>query len=91
MRKNSSIHKLKILPAYYSAVRSGDKSFEVRDNSDRGFQKGDRVVFIEFGVKEKRKNIYAEITYVTNYHQKKDYVVFGFKKLGKEVKTSDED
>lgn len=34
------IHKLKTWPQYWDAVKSGDKTFEVR-RDDRGFQKGD--------------------------------------------------
>ena len=33
-------HELKIAPAYYDAIKRGDKTFEVR-RDDRGFQKGD--------------------------------------------------
>lgn len=36
-------HKLKTWPAYFDAVKRGDKAFEVR-RDDRGFQKGDIVV-----------------------------------------------
>ena len=36
-------HELKTLPSYFEAVLSGDKTFEIRDNSDRGFQRGDIV------------------------------------------------
>jgi hypothetical protein len=40
-------HELKIWPVYYQAVKSGQKTFELRNN-DRGFQKGDRVILREF-------------------------------------------
>jgi hypothetical protein len=40
-------HELKIWPVYYEAVRSGAKTFELRQN-DRGFQKGDKVILREF-------------------------------------------
>lgn len=36
-------HKLKTLPAYWDAIASGEKNFEVR-RDDRGFQKGDVLV-----------------------------------------------
>lgn len=36
-------HILKTLPAYFDAVRRGEKPFEVR-RDDRGFQKGDILV-----------------------------------------------
>ena len=40
-------HKLKILPEYYQAVKSGDKDFEIRFN-DRDFKVGDMVVLREY-------------------------------------------
>ena len=40
-------HKLKILPEYFEAVKSGSKSFEVRKD-DRGFQAGDTLFLQEF-------------------------------------------
>jgi hypothetical protein len=42
------IHELKIHPQYYARVADGTKTFEVRDNSDRGFQMGDTVVLREW-------------------------------------------
>jgi len=36
-------HHLKVWPAYWDAVKSGAKSFEVR-RDDRGFQRGDVLV-----------------------------------------------
>jgi len=36
-------HKLKLPEPYFSAVFSGDKTFEVRRN-DRGYQRGDTLV-----------------------------------------------
>lgn len=41
-------HKLKILPCYFERVLDGSKTFEVRDNSDRGFQMGDSVLLQEY-------------------------------------------
>ena len=38
-------HKLKILPEYFEAVKSGSKTFEVRKD-DRGFQAGD-ILFLQ--------------------------------------------
>ncbi len=76
-------HSLKVLPCYYQAVADGDKTFEIRYNGDRGFQKGDYVELIEIekGVTQDRKTgrkLLVEITYVCNYHQAEDWVVFGF-------------
>jgi len=37
------VHELKILPAYFEAVCEGRKNFEIRNNSDRGFNAGDAL------------------------------------------------
>ena len=73
-------HQLKILPQYFQAVAIGDKSFEIRKN-DRDYKVGDNIVLKEY---EKGhftgRNILVTITYITDYEQKDDYVVFGIKK-----------
>lgn len=40
-------HELKIWPQYYSRVKDGSKTFEIREN-DRGFQSGDTVTLLEW-------------------------------------------
>lgn len=74
-------HELKILPAYFEAGKCGDKNFEIRRNNDRGFQKGDTLEFREVNSDGNYTwlTFKAEITYVTNFNQKEDYVVFGYK------------
>lgn len=77
-------HELKILPAYFQAAESGEKNFEVRNNDDRGFQRGDIVTLQEFeasngaGGRYTGRELLTEITYVTNYGQPPGQVVFGF-------------
>lgn len=74
-------HDLKTYPAYYKAVRAGDKRFEIRWNDDRAFQKGDTVTLKEYDPKKINytgREIDAMITYVTSYEQQRGYVVFGF-------------
>lgn len=44
---SGAVHKLKTWPAYFDAVKSGAKTFEVR-RDDRGFQRGDTVVLQRF-------------------------------------------
>lgn len=76
-------HELKILPTYFEAVLSGAKTFEIRDDKDRGFQKGDTVTLREFDpnkvMQHQRftgRRLEREITYVTAFEQKPGYVVF---------------
>ncbi|NOY61769.1 MAG: DUF3850 domain-containing protein [Gammaproteobacteria bacterium] len=83
------LHQLKIYPVYFKAVEQGIKRFEIRDNSNRGFQKGDLIELIECDPEQSCESadgyelmtgnkLMAEISYVTNYEQKKNFVVFGF-------------
>lgn len=80
-------HELKTIPSYFAAVDRGEKDFEIRDNSDRGFQKGDCVVLKEFEPLKgpvgtfTGNEIMVEIKYVTNFMQKEGYVVFGFSRF----------
>ncbi|TFZ81453.1 DUF3850 domain-containing protein [Candidatus Macondimonas diazotrophica] len=76
-------HKLKILPCYFKAVVAGDKRFEIRNNTDRGFQKGDTIAFeeIEKGLTRDTLTgnaVHAKITCVIDYNQFSNQVVFGF-------------
>ena len=84
-------HKIKVLSCYFEAIIVGKKLFEIRDNSDRGYNAGDTIAFFETdedghcvramatGDPVGSRTIQAEITYVTNYHQAPDWVVFGFR------------
>lgn len=74
-------HEIKIDKNYFRAVIEGDKNFEIRYN-DRGYQKGDRVLMREVaGISSFYTDewVEAEITYVTGFEQKENWVVFGFK------------
>ncbi|MCQ8116109.1 DUF3850 domain-containing protein [Methylomonas rosea] len=74
------IHHLKTYPAFFEATARHEKLFEIRNNRDRGFQRGDTVILHECdqisGIATGRE-IMAKITYVLNFAQKSDYVVFG--------------
>lgn len=74
------IHELKILPEYFDEVVSRKKTFEIRKN-DRGFQEGDVVILKKHTKKKGYSGDYikAKITYVTDFAQKKDFVVFAIK------------
>ena len=71
-------HYLKIAPEYFNAVTSYQKTFEIRLD-DRDFSVGDQVYLREW-VDGHYTWRFAEVVikYVTNFEQKKDYVVFGF-------------
>lgn len=71
------IHKLKIQPQYFRAVCSGKKSFEIRKN-DRNYKVGDHILLQEFIPESKEytgRVVEREITYITDYAQKDNYVV----------------
>ena len=79
------IHSLKILEKFGYDILDGNKTFEIRQN-DRGFQKGDYVVFDpvdKYGVTNTSHPIKLkryQITYVLSGWGLKDgYVVFGIK------------
>lgn len=75
-------HELKILECYATAKVNGEKLFEIRDNSEHGFQKGDYVKYkVLCDYKHTLEKKLYQITYVTNYKQKEGYVVFGEKEL----------
>lgn len=77
-------HYLKIDRAFFEAVICGEKTFEIRNNRDRGFQKGDAISLEEVSrigpavMTMTGRQVTATITYVTNYEQKPDFVVFAF-------------
>lgn len=79
-------HKLKTEPAFFEAVISGKKNFEIR-RDDRGFQAGDTVTLREYDAENKGyyrsedqkytgRTTGAVIGYVTAFEQKPGYVVF---------------
>ena len=81
------LHKLKILKSFLEAIESGDKTFEIRKDQDRGFQRGDMVVFREvescdIGQAYSGRELLAEITYVSSFYQPENQVVFAIRKVG---------
>lgn len=76
-------HKIKILPEYFNSVLNGQKRFEIRNN-DRNYQVGDVVTLEEYNADKRyyTGRVYrCEITYITNFMQKENYIVFGFKEI----------
>jgi hypothetical protein len=82
-------HDLKIRKCFADAIVAGDKTFEVRFNCDRGFQKGDTVNFHVFENKISDEElahpiggIVYEITYVlSGYGLDNQFVAFSFREI----------
>lgn len=75
------IHNLKINSIYFEPVINKKKTFEIRKN-DRNFQLGDYICLNEWNPEENTytgRSVKGQIIYITNYEQKDNYVVFGFK------------
>lgn len=74
-------HELKLLPPFFNAVLSGEKTFEIRFN-DRDFQPGDLVYLQEFSKKDSRytgRVLSAEVGFVykgAEYGVREGYCVF---------------
>ena len=78
---NRQHHYLKILPEYYRAIESGDKTFEVRYN-DRDFHRYDILHLQEwFGGEYSKREIVAEVVYLLDNpdYCKEGYVIMGIK------------
>jgi len=57
--ENKETHELKVEDAYFKAIKSGNKKFEIR-RDDRGFQKGDMLA-----LKRYKGNVYLSPTGAT--------------------------
>lgn len=80
------IHELKILPEYFNAVVSGEKTFEVRRN-DRPFHKGDLLALNEFDIDRKcytGNSCLVYIDYILNNtdYCKNGYIIMSIKPCG---------
>lgn len=76
-------HILKIESNFYDTKVAGEKLFEIRNNSDRGFQKGDTVSYkirnpdVSYERWDTQDGVW-EITYVlSGFAIDKNFVVFG--------------
>lgn len=82
------LHTLKLNICFAEPVLSGEKNFEVRYNADRGFQKGDSVVFsvvddVGTSIVHPISRERFKITYViSGFGLKENYVAFGIRKEG---------
>lgn len=70
-------HELKIKPEYFAAVVSGDKTFEIRNNTDRNFQVGDTLILKSWDGEFNGNFVERTISYITDFEQKPGYVVLG--------------
>lgn len=82
-------HEIKIKESFADAIVGGDKTFEIRYN-DRGYQKGDIVVFqcvnnneaFPLSIGHPINYMVFEIDYVlSGYGLKDGFCVFGFHKI----------
>ena len=80
------MHHIKLSHYYADAVLSGQKNFEVRYN-DRGYQRGDKVVFSVVAVSLTKKShpLNREVFVITylvhGYGLEKDWCVFGIRPM----------
>ncbi|HFR4141664.1 DUF3850 domain-containing protein [Bacillus cereus] len=77
------LHNLKINKVFFTPVLEQIKTFEIRKN-DRDFHIGDKVILNEWDDEKQQytgRNVKVEILYITDYEQKDNYVVFGFKMI----------
>ncbi|MFQ2555938.1 ASCH/PUA domain-containing protein [Aeromonas caviae] len=70
-------HELKIKPEYLAAIYSGEKTFEIRNNTDRNFQVGDTLLLKGWDGEFTGNFVEKVISYITNFEQKPGYVVLG--------------
>lgn len=83
-------HEIKIKECFADAIVGGDKTFEIRYN-DRGYQKGDIVVFqcvndetssFSLNIKHPINHMAFEIDYIlSGYGLKEGFCVFSFHKI----------
>ena len=84
MVKSFKVHELKTIEPFYSDVKSGIKSFEVRIN-DRNFQVGDFLVLKQYDQKNKIYSgdaILREIKYILTQNDYPDGLMNGYVILG---------
>ncbi|WP_141604482.1 DUF3850 domain-containing protein [Terrilactibacillus laevilacticus] len=75
------LHNLKINKTFFVPVIEQVKTFEIRKN-DRNYCVGDKITLNEWDDNLKvytGRKVDGKITYITNYKQKENYVVFSFK------------
>lgn len=79
------LHNLKINKEFYTPILEQIKTFEIRKN-DRNFHVGDKIILNEWDHKKRQytgRKTNIEITYITDYEQKDNYVVFSFRLINR--------
>lgn len=84
------VHRLKVWPEYFDAIRNGDKTFELRYD-DRSFEVGDFLLLVEFDDRRERYTGRKELRRIS--YKLHDCIMFGLQPgfciLGmKEILTS---
>jgi len=77
-------HSLKTWSRYFKEVVAGRKRFEIRNDDDRDFRVGQRVILRDYMPRAKRytgKRAIVKILYLTNFGQPKGQVVWSFELL----------
>ncbi|HAU4884244.1 TPA: DUF3850 domain-containing protein [Aeromonas hydrophila] len=70
-------HELKIKPEYFAAVFFGEKTFEIRNNTDRNFQVGDTLLLKAWDGEFTGDFVEKVVSCITDFEQKPGYVVLG--------------
>lgn len=78
------IHELKIEPKYYEAIRTGEKTFEVREN-DRDYRAGDYLALNELNDSRDGytgRSMLVKVTSILNDERfcKENFVIMGITK-----------
>lgn len=87
-------HDVKLLPPFFDAVLSGQKTFEIRLN-DRDYQEGDLLYLREYSKRDSKytgRVLSAEIGFVYKgfeYGLKEGYCVFSLLKVQEETEHAD--
>lgn len=76
------IHELKIDHEFFVPILNNIKTFEIRKN-DRDYKEGDIIILKELNENKTSftgRYVKAIITYISEYEQKDNYIVFSFNK-----------
>lgn len=87
------MHELKTWPNYFEHMLSGAMPFNVRNDMDRNFQRGEYAHFREWNPDKQEytgRDIIGEVTFVfATFGLSQGHVAFGFKKLKETTYTAD--